>query len=593
MKKTRFLFVLALLCLQATQSLFAYDFEVDGVYYTLLSSKERTVSVSWSENVDLYIPSEVVYNDKKFSVTEIGEGSSGGFRYANSVIIEDGVSVIKESAFQDTKIKLIKIPKSIVKIESNAFKSTNSEKSVYIESIKNWCNIDFGNFASNPLSGNFYVNEILTEDIRIPSGVEYIKPYVFSRCKIKSVTIDDGVKKIGHHAFWQCSNLESVFIANSVIQIDENAFHQCSNLSSIVLPSNLTEINAYTFAGCTSLKNISIPMNMRSIKYMAFDMTGLLSISLPKQLESIEKEAFAYCDSLLLVEANMTTPFIIDKSVFSGRTYLDGKLIVPSQTREKYMNTEYWNEFMNIEEQGQQNSFCLSVSCNKGGEIIFLGNAIREQVKSVEIIKNQDVTLTITPDDGYHIKTVTLNGKDVKDDLNNNNYTIAQIKENMDFRVEFAKTATYLSLKQPSGSMDVVVKEGESQTVRLVPESGYTIHSVTFNGLDVTSQLSEENVFVTPEIFDNAVLYVVYENGGTPPENHAKYLTIKHSENGVVKQRIVMGRSYTYKISPVSGQKLAALYFNGVDVTSEIKGGKFATPVLNDNATLEVEFEAR
>ena len=141
--------------------------------------------------------------------------------------------------------------------------------------------------------------------------------------------------------------------------------------------------------------------------------------------------------------------------------------------------------------------------------------------------------------------------------------------------------------------MDVVVKEGESQTVRLVPESGYTIHSVTYNGVDVTSQLSSDNVFVTPEITENAVLYVAYENGDNPPENHAKYLTIKHSENGVVKQRIVLGRSYTYKISPVSGQKLAALYFNGVDVTSEIKGGKFTTPVLNDNATLEVEFEAR
>ena len=92
---------------------------------------------------------------------------------------------------------------------------------------------------------------------------------------------------------------------------------------------------------------------------------------------------------------------------------------------------------------------------------------------------------------------------------------------------------------------------------------------------------------------DNAVLYVTYENGDNPPIDQAKYLSIKHSENGTVKQKITLGRSYTYKITPVNGQKLSALYFNGVDITSEIKGNKFTTPVLNDNATLKVEFKAK
>ena len=89
------------------------------------------------------------------------------------------------------------------------------------------------------------------------------------------------------------------------------------------------------------------------------------------------------------------------------------------------------------------------------------------------------------------------------------------------------------------------------------------------------------------------MLYVTYENGENPPVNQTKYLSIKHSENGTVKQKITLGRSYTYKITPVNGQILSALYFNGVDVTSEIKGDKFTTPVLNDNATLEVEFKAK
>lgn len=596
MKQTRLLFVLALLCLQSMQFVYAYDFEIDGVDYSILSSKERTVSAVASGNVDLFIPSEVVYNNMRFSVVEVGDGKGGwSFSGANSVVIENGVSVIRQLAFGYAKnIQTIKIPKSIVKIESDAFAYTNGIKSVYIENLIDWCNIDFGNTNSSPFcnNGNLYINNILTEDIRVPDEVEYIKPYAFVGSPLKNVSIGNGTKQIGRCAF-TASSLESVYIANSVTQIDESAFNSCTNLSSIILPVNLTEISEYTFMACSNLKTISLPINVKRIMGGAFGLTGLSSISLPEQLTTIEGNAFYGCDSLMIVEANMTTPFTIDKSVFSGKTYLNGKLIVPAHTREKYMSTESWNEFLNIKEKGQHESFYLSVSCNPGGEISFLGNSVRGQVKSVEISENQSVTIAITPDDSYHIKSVTLNGKEVKDDLYNNTYTIAQIKENIDFRVEFAKTATYLSLKQPTGSMDIVVAEGESQTIRIVPESGYTIHSVTYNGADVTSQLSADNVFVTPEIRDNSILYVTYENGDNPPVNHAKWLTIKHSENGVVKQKITLGRSYTYKISPVSGQKLAALYFNGVDVTSEIKGAKYTTPVLNDNATLEVEFEAK
>ena len=40
---------------------------------------------------------------------------------------------------------------------------------------------------------------------------------------------------------------------------------------------------------------------------------------------------------------------------------------------------------------------------------------------------------------------------------------------------------------------------------------GWKIHSVTFNGEDVTSQLTEEGTFTTPALQDDATLNIAYE----------------------------------------------------------------------------------
>ena len=45
--------------------------------------------------------------------------------------------------------------------------------------------------------------------------------------KIKSVVIEDGVTRIGSHAFMRCSSLTDVNIPNSVTSIGSSAFYDC------------------------------------------------------------------------------------------------------------------------------------------------------------------------------------------------------------------------------------------------------------------------------------------------------------------------------------------------------------------------------
>ena len=71
------------------------------------------------------------------------------------------------------------------------------------------------------------------------------------------VVIPDGVLKICHYAFYNCSKITSVAIPDSVTEM--GAFAGCSLLESANIPSSVTELDAGVFSGCKSLKNIVIP----------------------------------------------------------------------------------------------------------------------------------------------------------------------------------------------------------------------------------------------------------------------------------------------------------------------------------------------
>ena len=87
---------------------------------------------------------------------------------------------------------------------------------------------------------------------------------------VKSVTIPNGVKKIGNGAFAYCSGLTSIDIPSSVTSIGGHAFNGCSGLTSIDIPSSVTSIGGWAFSRCSSLTSIDIPCSVTSIGRCAF-----------------------------------------------------------------------------------------------------------------------------------------------------------------------------------------------------------------------------------------------------------------------------------------------------------------------------------
>ena len=90
------------------------------------------------------------------------------------------------------------------------------------------------------------------------------------KTQLKTVTIPNGVKRIGKRAFYMCGTLTSVTIPNNVTSIGDWAFVGCVGLTSVTIPDGVTSIGDWAFVGCVGLTSVTIPDSVTSIASTAF-----------------------------------------------------------------------------------------------------------------------------------------------------------------------------------------------------------------------------------------------------------------------------------------------------------------------------------
>lgn len=136
--------------------------------------------------------------------------------------------------------------------------------------------------------------------VNIPSSVASIGNFAFAHCSgLTSVSIPSSVVSIGYWVFASCRNLTSVNIPNSVTSIGDGAFSGCSSLAQVNIPQSVTSISSGTFFGCRSLTQVDIPNSITSIGNVAFSgCSGLRRVSIPSSVTSIGEWAFYACSGL-------------------------------------------------------------------------------------------------------------------------------------------------------------------------------------------------------------------------------------------------------------------------------------------------------
>ena len=112
----------------------AYDVEVDGKYYNLIS-KLKVAEVTKGDKKyegDITIPSFVKINDTEFSVTSIGNSAFEDCNGLKSVTIPNSVTSIGDYAFKWSGLTSVTIPNSVTSIGGGSFDNCSSLTSITI-----------------------------------------------------------------------------------------------------------------------------------------------------------------------------------------------------------------------------------------------------------------------------------------------------------------------------------------------------------------------------------------------------------------------------------------------------------------------------
>lgn len=171
-------------------------------------------------------------------------------------------------------------------------------------------------------------------------------------------------------------------------------------------------------------------------------------------------------------------------------------------------------------------TYTLSVKATGNGSATYDGTTAKNSTKTFTLNEGASATITFSPDNGYRIKSVKMNNKDVTSSVSNNQYTVSNIKANTTVEIEFEAippttytlsisasgngSASYSETTIANNTQSFTLNEGTNATITFTPDNGYQIKTVKVNGTDVTSSVSD-NQYTINNIKANTKVEVEFE----------------------------------------------------------------------------------
>ena len=406
----------------------------------------------------------------------------------------------------------------------------------------------------------------------------------YSGCSaLTSVTFNSNLKTIGANAFEGCSSLSQLtgFEKTVVSSIGANAFKGCSSLVDVSLPNTIQTVGANAFANCSGLATINFinDSNLSTLSVAANSFTGTtsdLKVNILDEshfdeyisklngkgfaenafmffLGNIDRKAYyknavweKFRDAVITSTAGehgtISPSGTIIYSLGSSASYVispetgykikkilvDGVEIVVTAADGAAQRYEFDDiqKDHTILAEFEQRMFKITVVCGGNGKI--------EPSTTKDYAYGSEVAFVITPNDGYVIKDVLIDGVSNAKAKENAKYTFSNLRANHKIEVSFeVVTFTIVSSVGEGGTMSpnqitTIKNWGENHSVTYTPNDKFVISTIVVDGqaLNLSGvDVSKPYTYTFSKITANHVISCQFEstqrtltydpNGGT------------------------------------------------------------------------------
>ena len=333
--------------LSASTNIYAYDFEVDGLYFNVIDFNDLTCKIVRGDKVytgEIKIPSQITFNDRTFLVTEI---SDDAFASSNitSITIPNTIKQINDIAFDECS----KLKEFTIEDGENDLRFVNSSIFVIeydLETLYLGRNISFGynspfdasylskltisNYVTNIPKGLFRrgvtnLKELIIKDSTYPLTIHYDNynddmeddlPSIRG-CQLETFYLGRNIspQHISHYETPAIEGNANKFILSPNVTrigyecgIDANSIHvpDLSTWCNIYFvsvglkPSNpILHSSTKLYINGNLPINITIPEDVTFIRDCSFsNCNSLESVTIGENVTSIGEYAFSWCSNL-------------------------------------------------------------------------------------------------------------------------------------------------------------------------------------------------------------------------------------------------------------------------------------------------------
>ena len=438
------------------------------------------------------------------------------------------VSRLEKWTFWLSSLIQIELPETLEIIDSQAFASCSE-----LTRVGGLQNTKVTQILDGAFSGCSKLKNVI-----FPQTLLTLGGSAYSGCSaLTSVTFNSNLKTIGANTFDGClSLLQLTGLENTVVSsIGDNAFKDCSSLVDVSLPNTIQTIGANAFANCSGLATINFinDSNLSTLSVATNSFTGTtsdLKVNILDEahfdayitklngkgfaenafmffLGNIDRKAFykngvweKFRDAVITSTAGehgtISPSGAVVYSLGSSASYVispqtgykikkilvDGVEIAVTAADGAAQSYEFVNiqKDHTISAEFEQRVFKITVICGENGKI--------DPSESADYAYGSNVTFVITPNDGYVIKDVLIDGVSNAKAKENAEYTFSNIRSNHEIKVSFeVVTFTIVSSVGEGGTMSpnqitTIKNWGENHSVTYTPNDKFVISTIVVDG---------------------------------------------------------------------------------------------------------------